>query len=87
VTETLTIKVLNKNLNMLENTKNLFAQLKDKQSFIMLCSTEFEIKPLSIRNNWFGGYWAIPDKHLKRVVDLLQNSIVKQNLSKQVPCI
>ena len=50
---------------MLENTKNLFAQLKDKQSFIMLCSTEFEIKPLSIRNNWFGGYWAIPDKHLE----------------------
>jgi len=72
---------------MLENTKNLFAQLKDKQSFIMLCSTEFEIKPLSIRNNWFGGYWAIPDKHLKRVVDLLQNSIIKQNLLKQVSCI
>tara|TARA_B110000967_G_C18896445_1_gene571021 strand:- start:2469 stop:2732 length:264 start_codon:yes stop_codon:yes gene_type:complete len=87
VIDPITIKVLNKNLNMLENTKNLFAQLKDKQSFIMLCSTEFEIKPLSIRNNWFGGYWAIPDKHLKRVVDLLQNSIVKQNLLKQVSCI
>ena len=70
---------------MLENTKNLFTQLKDKQSFIMLCSTEFEIKPLSIRNNWFSGkYKQVPKNNQTEVLRILQRSIELFNLTPQL---
>mgnify|MGYP003625294431 CR=1 FL=1 len=63
---------------MKDNLKNLFTNLKDKQGFIELCAKEFEKKPLSIQNNWFGRYWAIPEKHLERVVILLQTASYQQ---------
>ena len=72
---------------MLENTKNLFTNINDKQSFIMLCADEFGIKPISIRNNWFSGFWSIPDKHQERVLVLLQNYIKHQTFKTVSSCL
>ena len=72
---------------MKDNIKNLFTNLKDKQGFIELCAEEFEKKPLSIQNNWFGRYWAIPEKHLKRVLALLQAATYQQNIKNKQKCL
>lgn len=61
------------------NHKKLFDQLHDKKGFIKLISHEFGLKPLSIRNNWFAGYYAIPDQYQSRVIELLQNAIINQH--------
>ena len=43
-------------------------------------SNEFKIKPSSIITNWFSTFYSVPDKHQKRVIQLLQNTIKSQNL-------
>ena len=65
---------------MKSNIKNLYDQVDNKFDFIILLSKEFKIKPSSIRTNWFSTFYSVPDKHQKRVVQLLQNTIKSQNL-------
>jgi|TARA_R110001599_G_scaffold165527_1_gene354932 hypothetical protein len=65
---------------MVKNIKQLFPQIENKYEFILLLSNEFKIKPSSIRTNWFSTFYSVPDKHQKRVVQLLQNTIKNQNL-------
>ena len=65
---------------MNQNIKHLFDQIENKQGFVILLSNEFKVKPNSIRNNWFSSYYAIPNKHEPRVIELLQNTIQRQNL-------
>ena len=65
---------------MQENIKHLFNQIENKFDFILLLSKEFKVKPNSIRNNWFSSYYSIPEKHEQRVIELLQNTIQRQNL-------
>ena len=66
---------------MKQNIKDLYKELENKKDFVLLCSDEFNIKPNSIHTNWFSAYWSIPDKHLSRVLELLQNYF-KQQLIK-----
>ena len=66
---------------MKQNIKDLYKELDNKKDFVLLCSDEFNIKPNSIHSNWFNTYWSIPDKHLERVLELLQNYF-KQQLIK-----
>ena len=65
---------------MNQNIKQLFIQIENKFDFILLLSNEFKVKPNSIRNNWFSSYYSIPEKHEPRVIELLQNTIQRQNL-------
>ena len=65
---------------MNENIKELFDKIENKYKFILLLSKEFKIKPSSIRTNWFSTFYSVPDKHQKRVIELLQNTIKSQNL-------
>ena len=65
---------------MNHNIKHLYNQIENKHGFIILLSNEFKLKPNSIRNNWFASYYAIPNKHEDRVIELLQNTIQRQNL-------
>ncbi len=64
---------------MNENIKDLFNKVQDKNSFIIYLSNEFNIKPNSIRTNWFQTFFSIPDKHKERVIELLQRQIQQQN--------
>lgn len=65
---------------MKQNIKELYNELDNKKGFVLLCSDEFKIKPQSISNNWFNSYWSIPDKHVERVLELLQNYLKQQLL-------
>ena len=65
---------------MKSNIKNLYDQVDNKFDFIILLSKEFKIKPSSIRTNWFSTFYSIPEKHEQRVIELLQNTIQRQNL-------
>ena len=65
---------------MNHNIKHLFDQIDNKLDLISLLSNEFKVKPNSIRNNWFSSYYSIPEKHEQRVIELLQNTIQRQNL-------
>lgn len=67
---------------MTDNIKNLFEQIDEKSNFIKLVAKEVGNTPLSIRTHWFSNFWAIPEKHQERVVELLQNTIKNQ---KQTP--
>ena len=65
---------------MTQNIKDLFRNVKNKTEFIELLSKEFDRKPASIRNNWFASFYSIPQEHEERVVELLQRTIIAQNL-------
>ena len=65
---------------MENNIKNLYDQVDNKFDFIMLLSNEFKLKPSSIRTNWFATFYSVPNKHQTRVIELLQNTIQRQNL-------
>ena len=65
---------------MVKNIKQLFPQIENKYEFILLLSNEFKIKPSSIRTNWFSTFYSVPNKHQDRVIELLQNTIQRQNL-------
>ena len=65
---------------MENNIKNLYNQVDNKFDFILLLSNEFKLKPNSIRTNWFATFYSVPNKHQDRVIELLQNTIQRQNL-------
>ena len=65
---------------MENNIKNLYNQVDNKFDFILLLSNEFKVKPNSIRTNWFSTFYSVPNKHQDRVIELLQNTIQRQNL-------
>lgn len=69
---------------MTQNIKELYHKVTDKVDFILLCSDHFKIKPQSIRNNWFNGFYSIPDKHQQEVVKILQNYIKQQQHKTQI---
>lgn len=64
---------------MIENIKTLYQQIDDRRAVVVSIAEEFGLKPISVANNWFGSYWAIPDRHQERVAEILQNAIRIQN--------
>lgn len=69
---------------MRQNIKELFEEVENQRAFIELLSREFNILPASIRNNWFYGFYSIPEKHHKRLTELLQRTIAAQNCRKKI---
>ncbi len=64
---------------MIENIQELYAQINHKTNFIKMAAKDLGKSPLTLRAHWFGLFWAIPEHHQPRVVELLQNTIKKQN--------
>ena len=64
---------------MITNIKNLYEQVNDKKGLILLLSEEFNVRPNSIRTNWFSTYYSIPKKHEAKVIELLKYAIKQQN--------
>lgn len=66
-------------MSKIDNIQKLYGSIDDKSGFVSAIAHEFGIKPLSIRNNWFGSIPCIPEKHEDRLLVLLQNWIVIAN--------
>jgi len=62
---------------MVDNIKELYAQIEDTNDFIMDCSTEFNRTPKTIAHHWFcdSGFWSVPKEFRARVIELMQNRI------------
>lgn len=71
---------------MIENIKNLYTEIQDKTAFLLMASKDLKRSPKTLRNHWFSntGFWSIPEEKQARVVELLQNTIAKQNETKEI---
>lgn len=71
---------------MIENIKKLYALIDDKTAFLLMASKDLKRSPKTLRAHWFSrtGFWSIPEEHQARVVELLQNTISKQNEIKEI---
>ena len=56
----------------MKEIKTLYGQLKDKRAFCAEISKITGTGAISIYNNWFGAFWAIPEKHQDMVLDKLK---------------
>jgi len=63
---------------MLDEIKELYAQIYEKTKFISLVAANLGKQPRSLRNHWFGSFWAIPADYQPKVVELLKKTIKQQ---------
>jgi len=67
---------------MIDEIKTLYKSFKSgKNIFIMEVANEFGISPTSVRNNWFGTFWAIPAEKQPRVLEMLKAEIHSRQVS------
>ena len=71
-------------MEKIENIKNLLQEILKldvkRTEIIEVLSSEFKVKPTTVECNWISkGYY--PDKHLDRLVEILQNLIYNKNIS------
>jgi hypothetical protein len=66
--------------NTKDKIKELYKQVQrgEKQGLIESMANEFGLQALSISNNWFTRYWAIPVEYQSRVVEILKTKIKSQ---------
>jgi hypothetical protein len=64
---------------MIENIQELYSRIEHKTNFIKLAAKDLGRSPLTLRQHWFAHFWSIPEEYQPRVVELLQNTIKKQN--------
>jgi len=50
-------------------------QIDDKVAFCEKIAPNFKVKPGSILTNWLNGFWAIPEKHQEKVLNLLKEEV------------
>jgi len=62
---------------MIENIKTLYSRINKKTKFIEMAADDLEKSPLTLRHHWFSAFWSIPEEYQERVVELLQNTIIK----------
>jgi len=55
------------------NIKNLYNEINNKKELTLLVADHFSLNPLSVRNNWFGGFYQVPVKHQGRLITIMQN--------------
>lgn len=55
------------------NIKNLYCKIHNKKELTLLVADHFELNPLSVRNNWFGGFYQVPQKHQDKLIRIMQN--------------
>lgn len=65
-----------------EKLKQLYAQVENRKQFHESVANEFEIKPSSVRTNWFGNRFEVPEKYgiMKRLIIHTKNYIKNQNV-------
>ena len=59
----------------MNNIQKLHNDINDKVGFYNEASKYFKVKPISIRNNWFGTLPNVPNKNKDELIRLLQNYI------------
>lgn len=69
---------------MIENIKELYAQIDYKTGFLIQLGESLQKSPLTLRNHWFGNFWSIPEEYHERVVTFMQNYIKQQNIKKEI---
>lgn len=63
---------------MIDTIKSLYRQIKGKTDFIIMAAEDLSKSPLTLRQHWFGGFWAIPEEHQPRVAELLRKTLSQQ---------
>jgi len=67
---------------MKDEIKSLYKSFKGgKNIFIEEVATEFGIAPTTVRNSWFGSFWAIPVDKQPRVLEMLKAEIHSRNVT------
>ena len=56
----------------------LYNQSTNKKELIKKIAKDFNINPLSVRNNWFGGFYQVPNKHQDKLISIMQNFVNKE---------
>jgi len=55
-----------------DNIRKEFNKCTNKRELIKTVAGQFNISPMSVQNNWFSRYWAIPDYRQEKLIDLMQ---------------
>ena len=61
------------------NIKNLYIKTSNKKELTLLVADHFSLNPLSVRNNWFGGFYQVPTKHQDKLISIMQNFVNKES--------
>ena len=56
----------------------LYNQSTNKKELIKKIAKDFNINPLSVRNNWFSGFYQIPTKHQDKLEKIMNEFNDKQ---------
>lgn len=57
------------------NIKHLYNKANNKKELTLIVAEHFNLNPLSVRNNWFGGFYQVPTKHQDKLIRIMQNYI------------
>ena len=60
------------------NIKHLYNKTSNKKELTVLVAEHFNLNPLSVRNNWFGGFYQVPNKHQDKLISIMQNFVNKE---------
>jgi len=61
------------------NIKHLYNKTSNKKELTVLVAEHFNLNPLSVRNNWFGGFYQVPTKHQDKLISIMQNFVNKES--------
>lgn len=64
--------------SIIEEIKSKYQLLDYKITFISDLADHLKKQPKSIQNNWFGGFWGIPERYQKDVLDYLTDYLNKK---------
>lgn len=64
----------------LEKLKELYGQVENKKEFHEAVADEFELKTSSVRTNWFGNRFEVPEKYgiMKRLLSFCEKYVKNQ---------
>lgn len=67
-------------MDKIEIIKSLYEKVQDKNDFHQAVADEFGLKKSSIRTNWFGNRFEVPEKYGVRdkVIEFAENYIENQ---------
>ncbi|MBD0822608.1 hypothetical protein [Aestuariibaculum marinum] len=72
-------------MEVLEELKALYEQVLDKNDFHKKVADEFGLKPSSVRTNWFGTRFEIPEKYntQERLLEFTKDYVENQKERKE----
>lgn len=63
---------------MIDQIKELYAQIDHKTQFIANLAEKLGKSPQSLRVHWFAQFWSIPEEYQPKVVKFLKYTIKEQ---------